>query len=141
MGGHGDNMLFGGSGRDLMIGGFGADRIVGNGGDDLIIGGVTAHDANDAALRAIMQEWTSGGSFSARVANIAAGTGLTGGYRLSSDPGAPGNQTVFNDNDADMLTGSAGQDWFLANQVADNGGVLDTVTDKAANELWSDTEF
>ena len=48
---------------------------------------------------------------------------------------------MFNDNQVDVLTGSQGQDWFLANQVADNGGVLDIVTDKAANEIWSDTDF
>jgi hypothetical protein len=28
-----------------------------------------------------------------------------------------------------------------ANQTADNGSALDTVTDKSANELWSDTDF
>ena len=50
-------------------------------------------------------------------------------------------QTVFNDNQVDTLTGSQGQDWFLANQIAENGGELDTVTDKAANELCSDTDF
>jgi hypothetical protein len=41
----------------------------------------------------------------------------------------------------DTLTGSQGQDWFFANQIADNGGVLDRVTDKAGNERWSDTDF
>ena len=41
------------------------------------------------------------------------------------------------------LTGSQGQDWFFANRDAANGGggLLDTVTDKAANELWNDTDF
>lgn len=51
------------------------------------------------------------------------------------------SQTVFNDNDVDMLTGSQGQDWFFANRVADNGGPIDFVTDKAGNELWNDTDF
>jgi Ca2+-binding RTX toxin-like protein len=58
---------------------------------------------------------------------------------LDGNDGA--TQTVFNDNDADTLTGSQGQDVFWGNQIADNGGVLDTVTDKAASELWNDTDF
>jgi hypothetical protein len=86
-----------------------------------------------------MKAGTGGGSYAARMANIMAETGLTSGCRLNGNDGSA--QTVFNDNDVDTLTGSQGQDWFLANQVADNGGVLDVVTDKAANELWSDTDF
>ncbi|MEZ6032243.1 MAG: hypothetical protein R3C17_04060 [Planctomycetaceae bacterium] len=50
-------------------------------------------------------------------------------------------QTVFNDNDVDTLTGSQGIDWFFANHFADGGGALDKITDKAASELWSDTDF
>jgi Ca2+-binding RTX toxin-like protein len=132
-------MLIGGNGRDLMIGGYGADRLVGNAEEDILIASPTAYDHNDLALCAIMKEWTSAGSNSARTANIMAGTGLTGGFKLDGNDGA--NQTVFNDNDADTLTGSQGVDWFFANQIADNGGVLDTVTDRAANELWNDTDF
>jgi hypothetical protein len=139
MGGDGDDMLIGGGGRDLMIGGFGADRLVGNTDEDILIAGITAHDNNDAALSAILKEWTSSGTNSVRIANIMAGTGLTGGFRLVGDDGA--NQTVFNDNNADTLTGSQGIDWFFANRVADGGGVLDTVTDQAASELWNDTDF
>jgi len=138
-GGDGDDLIIGGNGRDLLIGGFGADRIVGNAADDILIAGPTAYDNNDVALCSIMNEWTSAGSYSARTANIMAGTGLTGGFKLDGNDGV--NQTVFNDNNADTLTGSQGVDWFFANQIADNGGVLDTVTDRAANELWNDTDF
>jgi hypothetical protein len=60
-----------------------------------------------------------------------AGNGLTSGYRLNVDAGA--SQMVFNDADVDTLTGSQGKDWFFANQAADNGGVLDCVTDQAAS--------
>jgi hypothetical protein len=70
---------------------------------------------------------------------ISNGTGLTAGFRLVGNHGAA--QTVFNDNDVDVLTGSQGIDWFFANRYADDGGVLDIITDKAANELWSDTDF
>jgi Ca2+-binding RTX toxin-like protein len=48
---------------------------------------------------------------------------------------------VFNDNDVDTLTGSQGVDWFFANQIADNGAALDRLTDMAANELGTDTDF
>ena len=40
-----------------------------------------------------------------------------------------------------MLTGSQGTDWFFANKSADNGVVIDKVTDKHASELWTDTDF
>ena len=123
----------------MLIGGYGADRIVGNADEDLLIAGSTSYNDNDQALCAIMQEWTSANSHNGRVANIQAGTGLAGGFRLNGNDGA--GQTVFNDNDVDQLTGSQGQDVFWANQVADNGGVLDRVTDQAANESWNDTDF
>src|SRR5207237_94104 len=110
LGGAGDDLLVGGDGRDLLIGGIGADRLLGNAGDDVLIAGYTAHDANDVALSAIMQEWTSGHGYSARVANLQAGTGLTGGFRLNGNDGAL--QTVFNDNDVDTLAGNQGTDWF-----------------------------
>jgi Ca2+-binding RTX toxin-like protein len=139
LGGDGNDLLISGSGRDLLIGGHGADRIVGNADDDLLVSGTTAHDSHDAAIDAIMDEWTSAGSYNSRVANLVIGAGLTGGHRLDGNDGA--NQTVFNDNDADTLTGSTGQDVFWANRVADNGGTLDTVTDKAALEMWNDTDF
>src|SRR5262249_1691352 len=59
-GGADNDVLLGGSSRNLLIGGLGADQLTGNGGSDILIGGRTAFDANDAALAAIMAEWTSG---------------------------------------------------------------------------------
>lgn len=66
---------------------------------------------------------------------------MNGLYRLVGDDGA--DQTVFNDNDVDTLTGSQGVDWFFANRENTNGGnaVLDIVTDKSGSEFWSDTDF
>lgn len=104
-----------------------------------MIAGYTAYDANDLALSSILQEWTSSHGYPARVANIQTGTGLTGGFRLNGNAGML--QTVFNDNDVDTLTGNEGRDWFLANQLADNGGALDRVIDQASNENWSDTDL
>jgi Ca2+-binding RTX toxin-like protein len=114
VGGNGNDILIGGSGRNLLIGGDGADQLIGNGGDDILIGGRTAFDANDAALAAVMAEWTSSRSYADRVANLRGlGTGLriNGDYFLkTSGPDA----TVFDDGSADILTGGAGLDWFFA---------------------------
>jgi hypothetical protein len=86
-----------------------------------------------------MLEWTGADSYAARVSHVQNGTGLTGGYRLVGGDGA--TQTVFEDNSTDTITGNQGLDWFFANQVPDNGGPLDVVTDQAGNEMWSDTDF
>jgi hypothetical protein len=137
LGGAGDDHINGGKARDLLIGGIGGDRIVGNSEEDILIAGWTDYDDNYEALSAIMNEWNSAGSYTARKNNIS--TGLIGGYSLVGDDGA--TQTVFDDDSADKLTGSQGIDWFFANRDADSGGVLDTVTDQAVSELWSDTDF
>ncbi len=124
IGGGGNDLLIGGPGRDLLIGGRGADWLFGNGGNDLLVGGTTAFDGNDAALAAVMAEWTSGHSFATRVANLSDTGGdlpgrLNGDYfLLDSGP----DRTVFNDGAADTLTGGLAADWFFA-------GPQDRVTD------------
>jgi Ca2+-binding RTX toxin-like protein len=126
VGGAGDDLLVGGSGRDLLIGGTGADRMIGNGGDDILIGGTTSYDGNQAALVAIMAEWTSNHDYATRVANLTDQTASAGFLvRLNDayfllDQGS--GQTVFNDSSTDTLTGSAGSDWFFA-------GTADKITD------------
>ncbi len=122
-----------------MIGGRGADRLVGNSDEDILVAGYTAYDNVSHALAHVLEEWASNGSYLSRVANIKSGGGLTDGFRLNGDDGA--NQTVFNDNDADTLTGSSSLDAFWANLVADNGGALDKITDLANGESGSDTDF
>jgi Ca2+-binding RTX toxin-like protein len=136
LGGDGNDVLIGDSGRDLLIGGFGSDQIIGNAEEDILIAGNTSYDNTDAALAAIMSLWTSSASYASRISalsNVSAATHLVG------DDGAW--QTVFSDSSIDKLTGSAGQDWFLANQVAENGGALDQVIDNASNETWTDTDL
>ena len=110
---------------------------MGNQEDDILIAGWTKYDNDDVAIAALMSEWTSNKSNSTRIANVTNGSGLTAGFKLVGDDGA--SQTVFNDNDVDTLTGSQGIDWFFANHHGP--GVLDILTDKAANELWNDTDF
>lgn len=139
VGGDGNDTLVGDAGRDVLIGGLGADRLIGNADEDILIAGYTLYDNILPALFGILTEWTSSATYAQRMANVTAGTGLTGGYRLVGDDGA--SQTVFNDNDVDTVTGSQGQDWFFANRYADNGGVLDLVTDLSNIENWTDTDF
>ena len=72
-GGADRDLLQGGSGRNLLLGGDGADTLRGGIGDDLLIGGRTTYDNNNAALAAIMAEWTSTRSFTQRRNNLTAG--------------------------------------------------------------------
>lgn len=137
LGGAGDDLLLGGADRDVQIGGLGADRIEGNSDEDILIAGYTLFDGNAMALNAIRAEWTSCNSYAVRVANITGGTGATQGFRLWADEGAL--KSVFDDNAHDVLCGGAGIDWFFAN--VNGSGVLDTISDLRANELWTDTDF
>jgi hypothetical protein len=100
VGGDGNDTLIGGQGRNLLIGGAGSDQLVSGPGDDVLIGGTTAWDANDAALCAIMQEWTrTDADYATRIAHLRAAGLLTG-------------TTVFDDGASDTLTGGAGMDWY-----------------------------
>jgi hypothetical protein len=110
LGGAGDDYLFGGVyGRSIQIGGAGRDMLVGSQlGNNLLIGGGTTYDENDAALTAILAEWTSSRSFAERVANLAAGVGPGNAFKLVK------NETILDDAAVDQLFGGTNQDWFLA---------------------------
>jgi Ca2+-binding RTX toxin-like protein len=124
--------------RDLLIGGTGADRLVGNADDDILIAGTTAWDNDAGALCAILEEWSRTDlTYAARVQHLQSGGGLNGALTLNVDP-SRGPVTVFDDGAADVLTGSAGRDWFFAN--LDNG-VLDKITDLHASEFADDLDF
>jgi Ca2+-binding RTX toxin-like protein len=105
-GGDGDDLLNGGGGRSVLIGGRGKDRLIGASGDDILIGGFTLYDGSVLSLCTILHEWNSGNGYADRVADL---------KRLLNAI------TVINDQQADMLTGSSGLDWFFAD-------VGDTVT-------------
>jgi hypothetical protein len=129
LGGAGDDLLVGGSSRDLLIGGTGADRLVGNAEDDILIGGVTSFDANPAALCAVMKEWTrTDRSYADRISDLRYGGGLNGSVMLNE-------ATVFNDTDADVMTGSSGSDWFLFDSTRDR------VTDLRDEAFLNDLSF
>jgi Ca2+-binding RTX toxin-like protein len=113
LGGDGNDELLGGAGRDLLIGGLGADRIIGNAGDDILIAGYTIHDDSLVSFCSIMDEWTRIDSdFATRIDHLDGprfSGGLNGIVFLNS-------RTVHDDNaidQIDVLTGSAGNDWYL----------------------------
>jgi Ca2+-binding RTX toxin-like protein len=116
LGRDGDDQLRGMNGRDILLGGLGLDYLRGGAAtaptndSDLLIGGTTAHDSNDAALKAIFLEWNSTRSYTQRVQRLAAGT--NGLPRLYSG-------TVFDDGVRDELWGGYSNDWFFANTATD----------------------
>jgi hypothetical protein len=118
-----------------MIGGSGAAQLVGNSGDDILIAGTTAYDNNEAALVAIMAEWTSARSYADRVANLS-GTGrgprANGNYFLIA--GGP-RATVFDNGVVDVLHGGSGMDWFLAKL---SSSVTDILTGLHDSEIVED---
>ena len=115
-------MLFSDSNSfSLMIGGTGSDRLVGHAGSDILVAGTTDHDDDDAALCAIMAQWSSSADYNIRVAAISA--------LLNS-------ATVHDDGAEDTLTGAAGLDLFFAN--LSGGSVLDKITDNHDAELAFD---
>src|SRR5262249_4311485 len=95
LGGSGDDRLIGGPGQDILVGGTGADRITANGGDDILIAGSLGGPADPIDLfdqmLSTLVEWDA---FRDRQRTRPR---LTSAY----------------DNDADVLTGSAGLDWFF----------------------------
>jgi Ca2+-binding RTX toxin-like protein len=137
VGGADDDLLVGGSGRDVLIGGVGADRLVGNADDDVLIAGATAYDlptgANQSALAAVMGIWVGSQSYSDRVAALRNGL-------LRSD-GTVSEVRVYDDGEEDVVTGSAGQDWFLVQLESESGQMLDKITDLSASEFADDLYF
>jgi Ca2+-binding RTX toxin-like protein len=123
LGGADSDLLVGKSGRDLLIGGIGADRIVGNADDDILIAGYTTHDTDPAALDAIMNEWTrpdTEATYEQRINHLDGSLdgGLNGLVLLT-------DETVSRDRAADVLTGSAGLDWFWFDEADDNDRATD----------------
>ena len=127
LGREGNDLLVGKNGLDLLIGGLGADRLVGNAGDDILVAGrVTLAESQ---LDRVISEWTSGiGTYEQRQDNVR--------VYLRTDGADP---TVFADDSKDVLTGSAGIDWFFAN--LGETGVTDKITDLSDEEFLPDLEF
>jgi Ca2+-binding RTX toxin-like protein len=124
IGGGGNDILIGGQGRDLLIGGMGKDVEIAGSGDDILIGGSTVYAANDAALNAILKEWTrQDANYATRVGQLT-GTlsgGLNGSYFLNAS-------TVIDDVTPDTLDGGGGKDLFYE-------GTGDHITDLQHGEV------
>ena len=109
VGGGGPVTLIGGLGRNVTIGGRGAATLEGGPGQDLMIGGSTAYDANEAALAAILAEWTRGVPLAQRVGDLSQGV-MANGSVVKLD-----STTVVGAPVADELFGGGDTDWFLVN--------------------------
>lgn len=134
LGGGGDDSLQGGQGRDLLVGGRGADKLVGNADDDILIAGRLNFDHRAAALRAVMAEWTSDHTYARRIANLTGtGTGAAYAARLNGSFFLLAGHTVAADGAADVLTGSAGKDWFFFDDDLDRATDL---KDEVFAEEW-----
>jgi Ca2+-binding RTX toxin-like protein len=111
LGGTGNDSLYGGNGRDVLIGGYGSDYLIGEAGDDLLIGGATAFDGNEAALWAILAEWTSSRTRLQRQLNLQYGTGsatrLNQSYFLRTGAGG----TIYDDAAVDVLIKGPDDAW------------------------------
>lgn len=137
MGGDGNDLLLGNGGRNLLIGGTGTDTVIGGNGDDLLIAGFTDFDNHDAALAAIMAEWTSSHSYAERVANLS-GVGsanrLNGEVFLTTEGPAA---TVHSDLSADVVAGGGGTNWYFADL---DGIFRDTLLGRRPGEVVGDID-
>jgi Ca2+-binding RTX toxin-like protein len=115
IGGSGNDLLDGGAGRDLLIGGQGSDSLAAGSGGALLIGGRTLFDDSDAALSAIVAEWSSSRSYVDRISNL---SGNGSGPRSNGNTFLQTQATVFNDDSKDFLTGGPGDDWFFADFIS-----------------------
>jgi hypothetical protein len=114
LGGGDDDMIVGGDGQDLLIGDAGADRIVGNQGDDIMIAGSATGPSGAGnpivlydELLDILLEWDS----------------------LRARAITRPKLTITGDADADVLTSSAGTDWFFYDFLED------VATDRKSDEV------
>ena len=112
MGGDGDDLLFGGDGRDILIGGDGADRMLGQGQEDLLVGGFVNFDRLDRAIESIVRIWSDTTlEYAARVAALSDPTQIDG---------LIAGESVFNDDDRDILLGGHALDWYIGDEEEDH---------------------
>ena len=124
LGGNGNDLLKETSGRNILSGGLGEDWLVGGTDDDWLVAGGTIYDSQPVVLGYLLAEWVSANPYQLRVDH------------LTGEPGGANDYwyvTFFavnnNENEADYLTGGAGQDWFSARPS------IDTIFDAASDEV------
>jgi len=135
LGGPGNDYIWAGSGNNVVVGGSGRDFLFGGSGQDILIAGTTSFDSAPAALRGIHDEWNSGKDLDIRVQNLsnfgggAGGSGANGTnyLQLATSP----SQTVFDDDERDLLFGGGNIDWlfFAPSQDIGYGTIGDLLGD------------
>jgi Ca2+-binding RTX toxin-like protein len=99
MGGTGNDSITGGAGDDFLVGGDGADRLVGSAGNDILLSGEFDCNVLIDELRRLQSFWSD--------------------QQITSTEAADTDTLVEADGDADILTGSAGADWFIISRDGD----------------------
>ena len=86
--------------------------ILGTQGNNLEIAGSVNYEANEAALAAILAEWSSSDSYAVRVGRLdgVIGGGLNGSWLLDAD-------TIAHGTSDDYLFGGIGQNSYFARQT------------------------
>ena len=117
VGGPGNNEIEGGNGRNVLIGGPGRNHLKAGTRGDILIAGRTDYDANLAALREILAEWSRpDASYADRVAHLSGklSGGLNGASVLDSAHVHPAQGV-------DRLEGGGGQNWYFARPLSSGG--------------------
>ena len=120
VGGPGNDAIEGGNGRNVLIGGLGHDHIKAGPRGDILIAGRTDYDANLAALREILAEWSRpDATYDDRVAHLS-GT-LSDGLNHAS---LLDSAHLHHTPGTDQLEGGAGRNWFFARPLPSGGDTL-----------------
>jgi Ca2+-binding RTX toxin-like protein len=105
-GGAGDDTLTGAGQADVLLGGLGRDVLTGNHGDDLLVGGTYLDSEDLGAAAFVMAGWAGPASYAQRLSTLRSGD-PSGRFTFTLT-------SVLDDEKADRLTGTQGQDWFWA---------------------------
>lgn len=81
----------------------------------------------------VLSDWTSDRDYEIRVANLSNGTGSDNRQNGNTFLRSGGDATIFEDDDEDVLTGSAGSDWFFMDTQQDRA--TDLKDEIFANDL------
>ena len=128
LGNDGTDTLQGQAGRDILIGGRHEDTLLGGGGQDIVIGSTTDFDKDEAAIQAIMAEWSSNRNHRDRVRNLSGIQNKKFEDRLNGDNFLQRKTTVGNDSAADQVFGEQGRDWLFSSPLDDlDDTPIDTV--------------
>jgi len=134
LGGPGNDFIWAGSGNNIVIGGTGRDFLFGGSGQDILIGGNTLFDVNPTVLGGLLAEWNSDADLDVRVRNLsnfnASGSGINGTNYLKA---TGSGQSVFDDDDRDLLFGGRSMDWLFFATGQDIG--FGTIGDLLADDL------